>query len=71
MHEAALGQLDLEAVFALRLGAAKRRFGRLAKGGLRRRLADQGGFGLGRPPRLGADAAKRDAGMRDLSARDA
>src|SRR5688572_12495855 len=38
--EAALGQLDLEPVLALRLGAAQRRFGRLAEGRVVRGLAD-------------------------------
>src|ERR1700682_1843089 len=71
MRETALGQLNLEAVLALRLWAAPKRLRRLAKGGLGRRLADQGTFRLNRPPRLSADTAERDAGMRDLSACDA
>src|ERR1700730_7282671 len=38
VHEAAFSQLDLEAVFALRLGVTQRRIGRFLENGLRRRL---------------------------------
>ena len=40
-----------------------------AESGVVRRSARQRRFGLGRSPGLGADAAERDAGMRDLSVR--
>src|SRR5258708_7580495 len=70
VREATLGELDFESVFALGLGAAHCRFRRLAEVGGVGRLADERGFGLGRSPWLGADAAQRDAGPSDVSAGD-
>ena len=39
VHEAAFGQLDLEAIFALRLRVTQRRLRRLSEDGFCRRLA--------------------------------
>src|SRR5947209_2883818 len=70
VSEAALGQLNLERVLALRLGVAHSRFRCFAKVGCVGRLADESGLGLGGPPRLGPHAAQRDARPRHVPARD-
>src|SRR5260370_14156018 len=51
--EAALGQLNLEPVLALRFGVAHGRFRRLAKVGCVGRLTGESGLGLARSPGFG------------------
>jgi hypothetical protein len=58
VSQTAFRQFDLETVLALRFGASQRRFGGLAVVRLICGLANQCGFGLGRSPGLGADAAQ-------------
>jgi len=70
VRDAALGQLDLEAVVGLRARVAERGLGGAAEGRLRRRLIEQRLLGLEGAPGLGADAAERDADVGELAAAD-
>ena len=71
MCQAALGELDLETVLALRRRGSQRRFGSLAEGALSLAgLPVSAAFGFRRAPGFCAHAAKRNAGMRDIAARN-
>src|SRR6266481_2394699 len=70
VREAALGQLDLEAVLALRLGVVHGSFRRFAEVRRSSSLADKRGLGFGRSPGLGAHAAQRDARPGHIAVRD-
>ena len=67
-HDAALGELDFEAVFGGGMRVFQGGFGCLAEDSWAGSLAFEGVFGFEGAPGHGADPAERDAGVLDAAA---